>query len=81
MRKWNAHMLKICFTFSIILSSHTLYAETITLTPKRQLTIEMVNKVASEQASVTLSRSASARQASIQGVADQPRQPSLPGTS
>lgn len=58
MRKWNAHMLKICFTFSVILSSHTLYAETITLTPKRQLTIEMVNKVASEQASVTLSQDA-----------------------
>jgi len=58
MSKWNARILKIGFGLSIVLSVQSTWAETITLTPKRLLTIEMVNKVASDNATVALSQDA-----------------------
>lgn len=58
MSKWNAHMLKIGLTLSLVFASQILWAETITLTPQRQLSIDMVNKVATENATVVLSQDA-----------------------
>lgn len=59
MRNWNARMLNLwCTTCLLFVSSHSLWAETITLTPKRQLTIEIVNKIASQNATVSLNQEA-----------------------